>query len=69
MIEENLIKKLEKQEQQLDEIYGTVKKLKRYFLATIIISFLTFLLPILAVILSLPWLMETFQTITGSGLL
>lgn len=68
-MEKNLIEKFEKQEQQLDEIYKTVKRLKRYFLTTIIISVLTFLLPILAVILSLPWLMKTFETIAGTGLL
>ncbi len=61
---EELIKKLEEQEKQLNEIYETVKKLKRYFITTIIISAITFLLPILAVILSLPFLMKTFETLT-----
>lgn len=68
-MEKNLMEKFEKQEQQLDEIYKTVKRLKRYFLTTIIISVLTFLLPILAVILSLPWLMKTFETLTMGSLL
>jgi cell division protein FtsL len=63
------MEKFEKQEQQLDEIYKTVKRLERYFLTTIIISVLTFLLPILAVILSLPWLMKTFETLTMGSLL
>jgi len=59
---EELIKKLNKQEQQLNEIHQTVKKLKRYFLTTIIISILTFILPLIGVVLSIPWLLKTFES-------
>ncbi len=56
---EELIQKLEQQEQQLNEIHATVKKLKKYFLTTIIISILTFLLPLIGVVVSLPWIIKT----------
>lgn len=58
---EDLIQKLEKQEQQLEEIYKTVRQLRRYFLTTIAISVITFLLPIIGIIFSLPWLIRTFE--------
>jgi len=58
---EELIQKLEKQEQQLNEIYKTVRQLRRYFLTTIAISVITFLLPIIGIIFSLPWLIRTFE--------
>lgn len=64
-MEKDLMEKFEKQEKQLDEIYQTVKRLKRYFITTIIISAVTFLIPVLAVIFSLPWLLKTFETLTA----
>ncbi len=56
-----LIQKLEKQEQQLNEIYATVKQLKKYFLTTIIISAVTFLLPIIGIAISIPWFLKTLN--------
>ncbi len=63
-----LIQKLERQEQQLNEIHATVKKLKKYFLITIIISVLTFLLPLIGIVISLPWIIKTLTSSIG-GLL
>lgn len=65
---EELIQKLARQEQQLNEIHDTVKKLKKYFLTTIIISVLTFLLPLIGVVVSLPWILQTL-TASMQGLL
>ena len=65
-MEEELLRRLEKQEHQLDEIYSTVKRLKRYFLTTLIISAVTFILPILGLIISIPWILKFIETMESS---
>ncbi|MCK5081153.1 MAG: hypothetical protein KAQ63_03235 [Candidatus Moranbacteria bacterium] len=65
---EDLIQKLAQQEQQLNEIHKTVKQLKRYFLTTIIVSAITFLLPVIGLVITIPWLIRTFES-TFQGLL
>jgi len=55
---QDLIEKLQKQEEQLAEIHKTVRQLRRYFLTTIVLTLLTFLLPIIGIIISIPWLVK-----------
>ncbi|HRY27668.1 MAG TPA: hypothetical protein P5323_00880 [Candidatus Moranbacteria bacterium] len=65
---DEILKKLEEQDKKIDAIYVSVEKTRKYFLWTLIISIATVVLPIIALIILLPWLMNTL-TSAYSGLL
>lgn len=67
-MEQELFDKLEEQNKKIDAIYVSVEKTRKYFLWTLIISIATVVLPIIALIILLPWLMNTL-TSAYSGLL
>lgn len=55
MEEKNIIEKLEAQEKKIDVIYTKVNRLYKVFLAALIITVVTFVLPLLALIFVIPW--------------
>jgi hypothetical protein len=65
---DEILKKIEEQEKKIDAIYISVEKTRKYFLWTIIITVLTIVLPILGLIILIPWIMSTFSS-AYSGLL
>lgn len=67
-MEQELLNKLEEQEKKIDAIYVSVEKTRKYFQWTLIITVVTIVLPIVAIIILLPWLMNTFTSAYG-GLL
>ena len=67
-MEQELFDKLEEQNKKIDAIYVSVEKTRKYFLWTLIITIATVVLPIIALIILLPWLMNTL-TSAYSGLL
>ena len=67
-MEQELFDKLEKQDKKIDAIYVSVEKTRKYFLWTLIITIATVVLPIIALIILLPWLMNTLSS-AYSGLL
>ena len=67
-MEQELLKKLEEQEKKIDAIYVSVEKTRKYFQWTMIITVVTIVLPIVAIIILLPWLMNTLSSAYG-GLL
>ncbi len=53
-MEEEILKKIEKQEKKLEEIHRSVEKTRKYFLWTLIITLALFLLPLMGLLLLIP---------------
>jgi CHASE3 domain sensor protein len=67
-MEQEILKKIEEQQQKIDAIYVSVEKTRKYFQWTLIITVVTIVMPLVAIIILLPWLMSTFTSAYG-GLL
>ena len=65
---EEVLKKLEEQDKKIDAIYVSVEKTRKYFLWTMIATLAAIVLPIIAAIIMVPWLMSTLGSVYG-GLL
>ncbi len=62
-----LLKKLDEQQKKIDAIYKSVEKTRRYFLATLIISIVVIVLPLLGMVFLLPVYLKTLS-LSGLGL-
>jgi hypothetical protein len=67
-MEQEMLKKIEEQDAKLDAIYKSVEKTRKYFLWTLIISVATVVLPIIGLIIMIPWMLRTMSSAYG-GLL
>ncbi|MFZ1735414.1 MAG: hypothetical protein WAU31_00565 [Candidatus Moraniibacteriota bacterium] len=54
-MEPDVLKKLEEMERKIDSVFVSVEKLRRYFLWTLIITLVTVILPIVALVFVAPW--------------
>lgn len=57
-MEQEIIKRLEEQEVKLNQIYSSMEKLKKYFLWTLIITVVTVVLPVIGLIIAIPWFLK-----------
>lgn len=64
-MDEAILKKLEEQEKKIDLIYASVEKTRSYFLWTMILSIVFFVLPLVGVMFAVPFLMSTLSTVYG----
>jgi len=53
--------KLEEHSQKLDAIYSSVEKMRKYFLWTLILSLVVFVLPLIILIFILPTILGTLS--------
>ncbi|MCX6765671.1 MAG: hypothetical protein NT136_01785 [Candidatus Moranbacteria bacterium] len=53
-----ILKKFEEQERKLEEIHSSVEKTRKYFLWTLIITVVTIVLPLVALVFILPWFLK-----------
>lgn len=60
-MEKEILEKLEKQEEKMNEIYSSVEKTRKYFLYTLIASAIFIVLPLIALIIVVPRFL-TFYT-------
>ncbi len=60
---EEILKKLTEQEVKIDAMYASVEKLRKYFMWTLIITAVTVILPLLVMIIAVPYLMSTFSSL------
>lgn len=63
-----LLARLDAQDKRLDAIYVSVEKTRKYFLWTMIGSIVMFVLPLLGIMIAIPWLLSTISG-AYSGLL
>jgi CHASE3 domain sensor protein len=64
-MEQELLNKLEEQEKKIDAIYVSVEKTRKYFQWTLIVTVVTIVLPIIILIVMIPWLMSTLGSAYG----
>ncbi|NBV76632.1 hypothetical protein EBR66_00480 [bacterium] len=57
--------KLAELEQKIDAIYVSVEKTRRYFLGTLIVTAIAFLLPLVGLLLAIPSLLSTYSDISN----
>jgi len=68
MEEEKILQKLEEQDAKLNAIYKSVEQTRKIFLATVIMSVVTFVLPLIGLIFIIPWFLHVMGD-AYSGLL
>ncbi|HZX50393.1 MAG TPA: hypothetical protein VFE94_04625 [Candidatus Paceibacterota bacterium] len=62
MDEQHILQKLEEQEKKLEAIYRSVEKTRKYFLWTLIITAVVFLLPLLGLLFLIPKVLSLYAT-------
>ena len=67
-MEEKILQKLEEQEKKINAIYKSVESARKIFLATLIITIVTFVLPLVGLIFVIPWAISVLGDAYG-GLL
>ncbi len=63
---EDLIKKIDDQQEKIDQIYKSVEKTRKYFKWTLIITILIIVLPILASIFIIPSFISSYTNALNS---
>jgi hypothetical protein len=67
-MDQDIQKKFEEQEAKLDAIYKSIEKMRKYFLWTLYVTIATIILPIIGLIVIIPWFMRIMSSAYG-GLL
>lgn len=57
-METDILAKLAEMDQKIDRMFKSVEKLRRYFLWTLIITLITVVLPLIALIFVAPWALD-----------
>ena len=65
-MDEEIKKRLDLQDELLRKIYISAEKTRKYFLTTVIITIITIVLPLIALIFVLPWLINTYMSALGT---
>ena len=63
MEHEEILSKLNTQEEKVDAIYKSVEKTRKYFLIIIWISVIAFVLPLIGVMFAIPSFIETYSSV------
>lgn len=58
-MDEVILKKLEEQEKKIESIFVSVEKTRKYFLWTLILSLVFFLLPFVGLLFAVPFFLST----------
>lgn len=64
-MEEETKKKFDAQDELLEKIYKSVEKTRKYFLWTLIISLVVFVLPLIGMVFVLPTFLSTYTSTLG----
>lgn len=67
-MDQEILKKFEEQEAKLDAIYQSVEKMRKYFLWTLYVTIATIVLPIIGLIIIIPWFLKIMSS-AYSGIL
>ena len=60
-MDEATLKRLEGHEKKIDAIYVSVEKTRRYFKATLIVTIVTIVLPLIGIVIALPYYLSTLN--------
>jgi len=61
-MENEILQKIQEQDQKLADIYRSIEKMRKYFLWTLVITIVTVVLPLLALAFIIPWLLKTLSS-------
>lgn len=64
-MEQEILNRLQKNEEKLEKIFISVEKMRRYFLWTLIITVALVLLPAVGLVFAIPKFMSTYSQIGG----
>lgn len=64
-MEQELLQKLAEQQQKIDQIYVSVEKTRKYFLWTMILTVVTFFLPLIGLLFAIPFFLNTYASALG----
>ncbi|MFH0968966.1 MAG: hypothetical protein V1804_00460 [Patescibacteria group bacterium] len=67
-MDQELLEKFEKQDKKLDEIYHSIERMRKYFLWTLIITIATIVLPIIGLIIAIPWFLKIITSAYSIGI-
>jgi hypothetical protein len=59
---EQILQKIEAQEEKINQIYVSVEKTRKYFLWTMIITIIAFVLPLIGLMFAIPAMLNTLQS-------
>lgn len=60
-----LLQKLRAQDGKLERIYQSVEKTRKYFLWTLIGTVVTFVVPLIGLVIAVPYFLSTFSSAYG----
>lgn len=64
-MDQELAQKLEAQDRKLDAIYVSVEKTRKYFLWTLVATAVMFVLPLIGIMIAVPWMLSTLSSAYG----
>ncbi len=64
-MEQEILKKITEQEQKIEEILRSVKKMRKYFLWTLIVTAVVIILPLIGLLLVIPSFINMYSGGTG----
>jgi len=67
-MEEKILQKIDEQNVKLDSIYKSVEQARKLFIATLVITVVTLVLPMIGMVFIIPWFMSVMGE-AYSGLL
>jgi len=64
-MDQELLQKLQAQDEKLELIYQSVEKTRKYFLWTFIATLVTFIVPLIGLVFAIPFLLSTLSSAYG----
>lgn len=61
MEEKEILEKFAKQDKKLDAIFDSAEKTRKYFMWTLILNLVFFVLPLIGLIIIIPWFLKTMN--------
>jgi hypothetical protein len=61
-MENEILEKIKEQDIKLEAIHRSVERTRKYFLWTLIVTVATVVLPLVGILLVVPWLMNTLMS-------
>lgn len=66
---DEILEKIKEQDNKLDAIYKSIERMRKYFLWTLIVTIATIVLPLIGLIIIIPWFLKTMSSAySGLGL-
>lgn len=62
----DLEEKIKEQGEAIKRIEGDIKKIKKFYFTGLIIKLLIIFIPIIGVIVSIPWLIDFYESLTSN---